>query len=143
MTSNLPRTPETPSHTSPSAADLPSKPVMSPTDTHSMPTPARSVNGSMSSINTEVPSEGVSQDDSSLKRKRDPEDQGDQEQKKVHVEKSENHKVTIADLSENVGELYLFCKTRKASFFLRSIFPPGLVFQTPIQPCTSFIEVLG
>ncbi len=108
-----------------------------------MPTPARSVNGSMSSINTEIPSEGIPQDDSSLKRKRDPEDQGDQEQKKVHVEKSENQKVTIADLSVDVGELYLSCTTRKTSFFPTYVLPPGLVFQTPIQPCTSAVEVLG
>ncbi|KAI9049261.1 hypothetical protein LZ554_007108 [Drepanopeziza brunnea f. sp. 'monogermtubi'] len=108
MTSNLPRTPETPSQTSPAHSNLPSKPVTSPADTHSMPTPARSVNGSMSTITVE----GFAPDDTSLKRKRDIGDQGNQETKKVQVEASEKTKeVTVEDISQNVGSLYLFCKT--------------------------------
>ncbi|KAG4416609.1 hypothetical protein IFR04_010252 [Cadophora malorum] len=112
MTSNLPRTPETPSQTSPSAADFPIKPVTSPIDHHSMPTPARSVNGSMSSINPDSSFEATAHDDTSLKRKRESDDQGDQEQKKVHVEEPESlHSLTLNDLHLDVGEKYYLCKT--------------------------------
>ncbi|PBP24822.1 putative Mediator of RNA polymerase II transcription subunit 19 [Diplocarpon rosae] len=110
MTSNLPRTPETPSQTSPNHSSLPSKPVNSPAGPHSILTPARSVNGSMSSATVEIPSEGFLQEDSCHKRKRDVEDHGDQEMKKLHVEEPEIQKVTIEDISEDVGALYLFCK---------------------------------
>ncbi|KAH7321980.1 Rox3 mediator complex subunit-domain-containing protein [Rhexocercosporidium sp. MPI-PUGE-AT-0058] len=112
MTSNLPRTPETPSQTSPSSAEFPTKHVTSPIDTHSMPTPARSVNGSMSSNNAETSFEAT-HEDSSLKRKRDSDDQGDQEQKKkVHVEEPESlHSLTLNDLHLDVGEKYYLCKT--------------------------------
>ncbi|OWP05019.1 hypothetical protein B2J93_589 [Marssonina coronariae] len=109
MTSNLPRTPETPSQKSPNHSSLPSKPVTSPAGPHSILTPARSVSGSMSSANIET-SDGFLHDDSSLKRKREVEDHGDQEMKKVHVEEPEIRKVTIEDISEDVGALYLFCK---------------------------------
>ena len=137
MTSNLPRTPETPSQTSPSAADFPIKPVTSPIDHHSMPTPARSVNGSMSSINPDSSFEATAHDDTSLKRKRESDDQGDQEQKKVHVEEPESlHSLTLNDLHLDVGEKYYLCKTRKTSRFSQIYHFPGFVFQT--LPCTSF-----
>merc|ERR1712093_755397 len=51
-------------------------------------------------------------DDSSLKRKRESDDQGDQEQKKVHVEEPESlHSLTLNDLHLDVGEKYYLCKT--------------------------------
>lgn len=130
MTSNLPRTPETPSQTSPSAADFSHKPVTSPIDNHSMPTPARSVNGSMSSINAETSFE-TAHDDSSLKRKRDSDDQGDQEQKKkVHVDEPESlHSLTLNDLHLDVGEKYYLLKTRKTSRSSMICHLPGFVFQ--------------
>ncbi|KAL2068451.1 hypothetical protein VTL71DRAFT_16549, partial [Oculimacula yallundae] len=112
MTSNLPRTPETPSQTSPSAAEFPNKSVTSPIDTHSMPTPARSVNGSMSSIVNDTSFETGFQEDSSLKRKREIDDQGEQEKKKLHVEEPESlHSLTLNDLHLDVGEKYYLCKT--------------------------------
>ncbi|CZT12738.1 hypothetical protein WAI453_005529 [Rhynchosporium graminicola] len=113
MTSNLPRTPETPTQTTPSSAEFPNKFVTSPIDTYSMPTPARSVNGSMSSNPTEMSFETGFHEDSSLKRKREVDDQGEQEQKKkVHVEEPESlHSLTINDLHLDVGEKYYLCKT--------------------------------
>lgn len=105
-----------------------------------MPTPARSVNGSMSTIHVD----GFVHADSSLKRKRVVEDQGDQETKKVQIEAPEKAKeVTIEDISQNVGSLFLFCKTRKASCFSTSSSLPGVVYQAPTQPCTSWLGVLG
>ena len=50
-------------------------------------------------------------EDSSNKRKRDVEDVGDQEQKKVHVE---DRRLGIEDLHLDVGKKYLLCRTRKA-----------------------------
>ena len=54
-------------------------------------------------------------EDSSNKRKRDLEDHGDREQKKVHVEDS---RISIDDLHLDVGKKYLLCRTRKTPFFL-------------------------
>ena len=61
-------------------------------------------------------------DEPSNKRKRDVEDHGDRDQKKVHVEDS---RLSIEDLHLDVGKKYLLCRTRKAPFFLRDlpIFP--------------------
>ncbi len=49
-------------------------------------------------------------EDSSNKRKRDVEDVGDQEQKKVHVE---DRGLGIEDLHLDVGKKYLLCRTCK------------------------------
>jgi len=94
-----------------------------------MPTPARSVNGSMSSNNAETSFEAT-HEDLSLKRKRDSDDQGDQEQKKkVHVEEPESlHSLTLNDLHLDVGEKYYLCKTRKTSRFSMIYHFPGFVF---------------
>lgn len=70
-------------------------------------------------------SEQLHLEESSHKRKRELEDHGDQEQKKVHIEDS---RFGIDDLHIDVGEKYLLCKTRKAPFFYRStILLPGIV----------------
>jgi len=107
MPSDHPQTPQSPSTVS-SAADLPRKPSTSPRITHSLPTPAHSINGSMSSLSSDITSETAPQDEISNKRKRDPEDHGDREQKKVHVEDS---RLSIEDLHLDVGEKYLLCRT--------------------------------
>lgn len=72
-------------------------------------------------------------EDISNKRKRDLEDTGDREQKKVHIEDSE---VSIKDLHLNVGPKYLLCKSRKAPFLPITplsrhsirLFPPNIIY---------------
>ena len=66
----------------------------------------------------------------SNKRKRDVEDNGDRDQKKVHVEDS---RATIDDLHLDVGEKYLLCRTRKAPFF-QDLLYPGLVLYALLCP---------
>lgn len=125
MTSSHPRTPQSPSELY-SAHDLPSKPATSPRTTHSLPTPAHSINGSMSSLNSGFAVDAMQVDESSNKRKRDVDDTGDQQQKKVHVEVS---KLSIEDLHLDVGTKYKLCRTRKAPFYPPNLPNSGLVFQ--------------
>lgn len=81
----------------------------------SLPTPAHSINGSMSSLGFDNSQESVApSDEASNKRKRDVEDHGDRDQKKIHVEGS---RPNIADLHMEVGEKYLLCSTRKIPSF--------------------------
>jgi hypothetical protein len=75
----------------------------------------------MSSLGSEMASEAHMHDEASNKRKRDIEDHGDRDQKKVHVEDS---RLSIEDLHLDVGEKYLLCRTRKAPFFSRDISIP-------------------
>lgn len=72
----------------------------------------------MSSVG-DIPLESVLLEEASNKRKRDVEDHGDRNQKKVHVEDS---RLSIEDLHIDVGNKYLLCRTRKAPF------PPDLPF---------------
>lgn len=67
----------------------------------------------MSSLASDIVPEAVPHGEISNKRKRDLEDHGDREQKKVHVEDS---RLSIDDLHLDVGEKYLLCRTRKAPF---------------------------
>lgn len=67
-------------------------------------------------------------DDSSNKRKRELEDHGDREQKKVHVE---DRRISIKDLHLDVGQKYLLCRTRKTPFYGYSISPPGQAWFAP------------
>jgi len=97
-----PQTPQSPSQIL-GPNEISSKVATSPQIPQSLPTPAHSINGSMSSTMTETMYDEVSH-----KRKRDVEDHGDQEQKKVHVEDS---RLSIEDLHLDVGEKYLVCKT--------------------------------
>lgn len=113
MPSDHPQTPQSPSPFE--STDLPSKLSASPKINNSLPTPAHSINGSMSSTTADLSVDGMHLEDSSNKRKRDLEDHGDQEQKKVHVEDS---RVRIEDLHLDVGKKYSLCRTRKAPFFL-------------------------
>jgi hypothetical protein len=89
-------------------------------------------------------SEVAPHDDVSNKRKRDIEDHGDRDQKKVHVEDS---RLSIDDLHLDVGEKYLLCRTRKAPFFSQDLlfFPLVLYFRNCYSqvPCTSSTEVFG
>jgi hypothetical protein len=57
-------------------------------------------------------------EESSNKRKREIEDNGGQEQKKVHVE---GRRLGIEDLHLDVGKKYLLCRTRKAPKSLTSL----------------------
>lgn len=81
----------------------------------------------MSLLPTETPSGFMQPDEISNKRKRDVEDNGDQAQKKAHVETG---RLSIDDLHLDVGEKYLLCRTRKTPFSTRDFLPPGQVFQT-------------
>lgn len=63
--------------------------------------------------------EGFAHDDSSNKRKRATEDNGDRDRKKAHLE--DTSKLRIEDLHLDVGEKYLLCRTRKAPFPLRDL----------------------
>ena len=125
MPSDHPQTPQSPSTASSSAADQPRKQSASPRISHSLPTPAHSINGSMSS-NSDIALEAAMLQDAlheevSNKRKRDVEDNGDRDQKKVHVEDS---RASIDDLHLDVGEKYLLCRTRKAPSSTRPTFSP-------------------
>jgi hypothetical protein len=57
-------------------------------------------------------------EESSNKRKREVEDNGDQEPKKVHVE---DRRLGIEDLHLDVGKKYLLCRTRKAPDSLNNL----------------------
>ena len=56
----------------------------------------------------------VQTDDGSHKRKREEQDIGDRQEKKIHVEDRE---LRIEDLHQDVGYIYQLCRTRKAPFF--------------------------
>jgi hypothetical protein len=147
MPSDHPQTPQSPSTASFSAADLPRKQSTSPRISHSLPTPAHSINDSMSSTSDTTLEAAMLHDalheEVSNKRKRDVEDNGDRDQKKVHVEDS---RASIDDLHLDVGEKYLLCRTRKAPSSTRSsIFPLVLYSRscTTRVPCTSSTEVFG
>jgi hypothetical protein len=86
----------------------------------------------MSSLNSGFVAEGTPHDEVSNKRKRDIEDHGDRDQKKVHVENS-GLGINIEDLHVNVGEKYLLCRTRKAPFF-QDLLYPGLVLYALLCP---------
>jgi hypothetical protein len=80
-------------------------------------------------------------DDISNKRKRETEDAGDREQKKVHVEE---RKLCIEDLHLDVGKIYQLCRTRKTPFSpkrLQCYLPvPGTL---NLKFCTSSTLVFG
>ena len=120
MPSDHPQTPQSPSQTSPGPNDPPSKPTTSPRVNNSLPTPAHSINGSMASAGSVSVLDATHPDEESNKRKRDLDDQGDQEQKKVHVEDS---RISIDDLHLDVGKKYLLCRTRKTPFFSKNRIP--------------------
>jgi hypothetical protein len=134
MPSDHPQTPQSPSHYE--STDLPSKLTASPKTGNSLPTPAHSINGSMSSTTADISMEGIQPEDSSNKRKRDLEDHGDQEQKKVHVEDS---RIRIEDLHLDVGKKYSLCRTRKAPFFLVDPSSPSLPWHN--VPCLPPISI--
>ncbi|PQE09441.1 hypothetical protein CJF31_00004301 [Rutstroemia sp. NJR-2017a BVV2] len=95
----------------------------------------------MSSLNSAV--EASQPDDLSNKRKRDVEDHGDRDQKKVHVEDS---RLSINDLHQEVGQKYLLCRTRKNPFFLADLMFSYMLHQIKYTYCaqrTSFIELFG
>ncbi|PSS18843.1 hypothetical protein M430DRAFT_35246 [Amorphotheca resinae ATCC 22711] len=110
MPSDLPQTPQSPSYDS---TYFPSKLAASPRTGSSLPTPAHSINGSMSSTTPDVVAEAAHVEDPSNKRKRDIEDGGDRDQKKVHLEDS---RLRIEDLHLDVGEKYLLCRTPHPPF---------------------------
>jgi hypothetical protein len=117
-----PHTPESPLQPASGSTDRssPATEVTGKVAAKPLLTPAHSTKGSItSSEGTEVSTTmeeaqlNVSMDieDPSNKRKREMEDTGDQEQKKIHVE---DRRLGIEDLHLDVGKKYLLCRTRKA-----------------------------
>jgi hypothetical protein len=119
MPQDNPHTPQSPSSIPFGAPDLSTKSAISPRTGNSLPTPAHSINGSMSSNHIEH--EEVENSDLSNKRKRDLEDNGDRDQKKIHVDDSV---IDISALHYDVGSKYLFLQNRKVPF-LSSICSAG------------------
>jgi hypothetical protein len=98
-----PQTPQSPSNFSPRTSDPSVTFSTSMTSsTSTLPTPAHSVNGSVSQPDVAMA------DESPNKRKRTLDDLGDRDHKKLHLEES---KPGIEDLHRDVGEKYLLCQT--------------------------------
>lgn len=110
MMSFHPQTPQSPSQFSPATSSDPSlgssgSVAAAGTGTTTLPTPAHSVNGSSSQLDS------MMLDDSPQKRKRPLEDVGDdRELKKAHVD---DYKIAIEDLHRDVGHKYLLLQSRK------------------------------
>jgi len=143
MPSDHPPSPQSPTQQPFDGGELPSKVSTSPSLGNSLPTPAHSINGSLSS-SSDLPAfaDPTLMDDVSNKRKRDQEDDGDREQKKVQVEDS--RRTDMAELHENVGPKFKLCSTRKTPFSRSDTlsFPwPGIVYPKFSYP--SFVEVRG
>lgn len=79
-------------------------------------------------------------DDPTNKRKRESEDTGDREQKKVHVEE---RKLCIEDLHLDVGKIYQLCRTRKAPFFPKRFRWSPCAGTVHLKFCTSSTLVFG
>ncbi|ESZ94517.1 hypothetical protein SBOR_5097 [Sclerotinia borealis F-4128] len=109
MPSDLPQTPQSPSNT-PGSSDISSKSIVSPRIHTSLPTPAHSTNGRMSTNNSAA--DAFQSEDLSNKRKRDIEDSGDRDLKKVHVE---DRRPSIDDLHQKVGKQYFVCRNYQKS----------------------------
>lgn len=110
MPHDNPQTPQSPSSIPFGAPDLATKSAASPRTDHSLPTPAHSANGSMS---TRIENDEVEHNEVSMKRKREVDDTGDREQKKVHVEDSTND---VEVLHEDDESRFLFLQNRKTPF---------------------------
>lgn len=112
MMSFHPQTPQSPSQFSPATSSDPSlglsgSVAAAGSGTTTLPTPAHSVNGSSSQLDS-----FIMLDDSPHKRKRPLEDVGDddREPKKAHVE---DGKLALEDLHLDVGPKYLLLQSRK------------------------------
>jgi hypothetical protein len=97
------------------------------TDAHSVPTPM-------------VIDSSAQVDDISNKRKREAEDTGDREQKKVHVEE---RKLCIEDLHLDVGKIYQLCRTRKTPFSPKRLQCYLPLVTINLKFCTSSTLVFG
>lgn len=144
MSSGHPRTPQSPSQAH-IVHDLPPKPSTSPRTTNSLPTPAHSTNGSMSSswnTNTEIKLDVATSNESQNKRKRDVEDSGDREQKKAHIEIT---RLSIDDLHLDVGPKYLLCKKGKTPFYTPTLPLSGIVSQILFNqaPCNTLQNLVN
>ncbi|KAH6686363.1 Rox3 mediator complex subunit [Plectosphaerella plurivora] len=103
-----PQTPQSPSQLSPGISDPASSMNTSLTSiTTALPTPAHSVNGSASQP-SDMSHDVVMGDDPSQKRKRSIDDSGERDEKKAHFE---GNRLGIEDLHLDVGEKYLLCQT--------------------------------
>ncbi|EHA51535.1 hypothetical protein MCOR27_004226 [Pyricularia oryzae] len=110
-----PQTPQSPSQTSPSISDPSTSLNSSMTSTTTnLPTPAHSVTGSC--LPSEMNPDIIMGDDTPQKRKRALEDGGDRDHKKAHIE---DRRLGIENLHMDVGEKYLLCRTQHVSSFPR------------------------
>lgn len=111
MPSNNPQTPQSPNNNSfTTAPGSGSSPIGNKMSSNSLPTPMSSVHGVPNISGRMGDDKDLEIDDPSNKRKREVEDSGDREQKKVHIE---DGRPGIDDLHKVVGRPYLFCQTRK------------------------------
>lgn len=102
MSFQLPQTPQSPSQ--PGKAS-PAESTYTSVGPMALPTPAHSVSGASTSQLSNMPSPDSS------KRKREPEDAGNREQRKKI--RAEDRELSIQDLHLDVGKKYLLCRTRK------------------------------
>lgn len=117
-----PQTPQSPSQTSPSISDPSTSLNSSMTSTTTnLPTPAHSVTGSC--LPSEMNPDIIMGDDTPQKRKRALEDGGDRDHKKAHIE---DRRLGIENLHMDVGEKYLLCRTRKASLLRTCTYLPRI-----------------
>lgn len=111
-----PRTPQSPSQVSPPASSEATVGIVGSMSTATtLPTPAHSVSGSGSQLDIAM------NGDSPNKRKRAIDDDGDRDQKKVHVQLEGQHNLGVEDLHLDVGEKYLLRQIRKTPY--AALFP--------------------
>jgi hypothetical protein len=122
--SSQPKSPQSPSLPSPSTTDPISLSISMSTaaTTHTLPTPAHSVSGTLAQTTDKSRDAGVILE-SPNKRKRDMTDTGDRELKKAHLESAE---LDIGNLHLDVGPKYLLLSTRKAPSSPGSLSAPSL-----------------
>jgi hypothetical protein len=137
-----PRTPQSPLQPNTASSDkVPNTRVsgyMSSTISRTVPGPAMADthdSATPMSIDSSIHS-----DDLSNKRKRESEDTGDREQKKVHVEE---RKLCIEDLHLDVGKIYQLCRTRKAPFSPKRFRCSPCAGTINLMFCTSSTSVFG
>lgn len=144
-----PQTPKSPSQPA-SASVEKTSPIDIPKQStgSAFPTPANSTSGSAPQSAVIEAIVATSHDfsgdieDSSNKRKRDIQDSGEREQKKVHVE---DRRLGIEDLHLDVGKKYLLCRTRKAPTSSYCLYAFNMAFKPYLSQvfCTSFTAVFG
>lgn len=97
-----------------------------------LPTPAHSVSGSISHP------DAINSDESPHKRKRNIDDVGDRDQKKVHLD---DMGLGIGELHLDVGEKYLLCQIRKAPFVDAFVWLIAMMHGQAISQGKSYVQL--